>query len=147
MKLVTLQPVEGAQKRVDIKVGKTIIGRGPLLEVSAGSYRGARASSTPPEAESSLGETDKNRALETPSTPPPSQFVIRLLYLCAVLSCYMHALRHQQRILIQRSIGLRLAVYVFLSFVMYGMVRLNGSFVLVQQFRKICAPGLVKNGR
>ncbi|XP_022700675.1 uncharacterized protein LOC111267008, partial [Varroa jacobsoni] len=32
MKLVTLQPVEGAQKRVDIKVGKTIIGRGPLLE-------------------------------------------------------------------------------------------------------------------
>lgn len=71
MKLVTLQPVEGAQKRVDIKVGKTIIGRGPLLEVSAGSYRGARASSTPPEAESSLGETDKNRALETPSTPPP----------------------------------------------------------------------------
>lgn len=33
MKLVTLQPVEGAQKKVDIKVGKTIIGRGPLLEV------------------------------------------------------------------------------------------------------------------
>ncbi|OQR69603.1 hypothetical protein BIW11_12160 [Tropilaelaps mercedesae] len=32
MKLVTLQPVEGAQKKVDIKVGKTIIGRGPLLE-------------------------------------------------------------------------------------------------------------------
>ncbi|XP_018495552.1 aprataxin and PNK-like factor [Galendromus occidentalis] len=32
MKLVTLQPVEGSQKSVEIKVGRTIIGRGPLLE-------------------------------------------------------------------------------------------------------------------
>lgn len=33
MKKVVLKPVEGPQKPVELKIGKTIIGRGPLLEV------------------------------------------------------------------------------------------------------------------
>lgn len=34
MKKVVLKPVEGPQKPVELKIGKTIIGRGPLLECS-----------------------------------------------------------------------------------------------------------------
>lgn len=34
MKKVVLRPVEGPQKPVELKIGKTIIGRGPLLECS-----------------------------------------------------------------------------------------------------------------
>ncbi|XP_065291163.1 aprataxin and PNK-like factor isoform X2 [Dermacentor albipictus] len=34
MKKIVLKPVEGGQKSVELKIGKTIIGRGPLLECS-----------------------------------------------------------------------------------------------------------------
>uniref|UniRef100_A0A131XGP4 Putative abc transporter f family member 4 n=1 Tax=Hyalomma excavatum TaxID=257692 RepID=A0A131XGP4_9ACAR len=34
MKKIVLRPVEGGQKSVELKIGKTIIGRGPLLECS-----------------------------------------------------------------------------------------------------------------